>query len=352
MKHEPRFLQWRKRGARIALVQPQVGQVRSREWQAVLFEQNESRPAFPSRNRLDQFLREWNPNHEPGLLLRDVDAGTALVFLDVGPTHFDQVAAALPSIRRQGDDAGQVWPATALGEPDLFIGPRLIAAGPAWGLGPRRDRIGQEVEHERPLLDRLERCLRFLLLCRSVGQAVEEGLHKRRPDDIDRIGSKRIRPLGKAKHIAIAAPRRLCQGVEFRARKIGPDDLGEAAALNVTLSLPHASPPLFSAPRRTRVPTFHSLPQGGAQPLSTAIGACRRSSAVAGIDPAAPNSRSCSRPRRCARRASQGLETEAGSFGLPRRLPRAFAAWTASLVRRAIVSRSCCATAARMWIVS
>src|SRR5262249_42200681 len=80
----------------------------------------------------------------------------------------------------------------------------------------------------------------------------------------------------------------------------------------MTLSLPHASPPLFSAPRRTRVPTFHSLPQGGAQPLSTAIDACRRSSAVAGIDPAAPNSRSCSRPRRCARRASQGLETEAG----------------------------------------
>src|SRR5262249_40110391 len=194
---------------------------------------------------------------------------------------------------------------------DLFIGPRLIAAGPAWGLGPRRDRIGQKVAHECPLLDRLERYLRFLLLCRSVGQAVEEGLHKRRPDDIDRIGSKRIRPLGKAEHIAVAAPRRLCQGVEFRARKIGPDDLGEAA------SLPHASPPLFSAPRRTRVPTFHSLPQGGAQPLSTAIGACRRSSAVAGIDPAAPNSRSCSRPRRCARRASQGLETEAGRGATP-----------------------------------
>src|SRR5262249_37565586 len=40
------------------------------------------------------------------------------------------------------------------------------------------------------------------------------------------------------------------------------------------------------------------------------------------------------------------------SFGLPRRLPRAFAACRASLVRWAIISRSCCATAARMWIVS
>src|SRR5262249_41925788 len=38
--------------------------------------------------------------------------------------------------------------------------------------------------------------------------------------------------------------------------------------------------------------------------------------------------------------------------GLPRRLPRALAACSASLVRWEIISRSCCATAARMWIVS
>jgi hypothetical protein len=40
------------------------------------------------------------------------------------------------------------------------------------------------------------------------------------------------------------------------------------------------------------------------------------------------------------------------SFGLPSRLPRALAACRASLVRWAIISRSCCATAARMWTVS
>src|SRR5262245_19717573 len=67
------------------------------------------------------------------------------------------------------------------------------------------------------------------------------------------------------------------------------------------------------------MPRFDSLPQDGARPLSTAKAACRRSSSVAGTAPAAPNSRSCSRPRRCARRASRDLETEAGR-GATRRL--------------------------------
>jgi hypothetical protein len=40
------------------------------------------------------------------------------------------------------------------------------------------------------------------------------------------------------------------------------------------------------------------------------------------------------------------------SLGLPRRVPRALAAFKAALVRSEIISRSCCATAARICTVS
>src|SRR5262249_10144255 len=141
------------------------------------------------------------------------------------------------------DDAGKMWASLAFSERHLFIGPWLIAAGPAWGLGPCRDRIGQEVAHERPLLDRLDRRLRVLLLRRPISQAIEKGLHERRPDHVNRISPKRVRPLRKAKQVAVAGARRQRQRVKFRARKIGPDDFGETAASNVPLSLPHGSPP-------------------------------------------------------------------------------------------------------------
>src|SRR5262245_47757390 len=178
--------------------------------------------------------------------------------------------------------------------------------------------MGQEVAHECPFLDRLDCRLCVLLLCRPIGEAVKEGLHERRSDNVNRIGSQRVGPLRKAEQVAVANARGPRERIVLRARQIGPNDFGKAATLNVTLSLPHGSPPLSSAPRRT-MPRFDSLPQGGARPLSTAKAACRRSSSVAGTAPAAPNSRSCSRPRRCARRASRDLETEAGR-GATRRL--------------------------------
>ena len=40
------------------------------------------------------------------------------------------------------------------------------------------------------------------------------------------------------------------------------------------------------------------------------------------------------------------------SFGLPRRLPRALAAFRAADVRALMISRSCWATAAKMWTVN
>jgi hypothetical protein len=44
--------------------------------------------------------------------------------------------------------------------------------------------------------------------------------------------------------------------------------------------------------------------------------------------------------------------TASSSLGLPRRVPRALAALKAALVRSEIISRSCCATAARICTVS
>src|SRR5215471_13974288 len=244
MKDKARLLQWRKGGPRIAFTQPLVGELRSSERQAVLFEEDEGRSAFPSGNCLDQLLRERNPDHEPGFLLRDVDAGTALVFLDVGPAHLHKDAVALPGVRCQGDDARHVWPSTALGELDLFIGPWLIGTSPAWGFRAHRNRMGQEVAHECPFLDRLECRLCVLLLCRPIGEAVKEGLHERRPDNVNRIGSQRVGPLRKAEQVAVANARGLRERIVLRARQIGPNDFGKAATLNVTLSLPHGSPPL------------------------------------------------------------------------------------------------------------
>src|SRR5262249_30170535 len=204
------------------------------------------------------------------------------------------------------------------GELDLFIGPWLIGTSPAWGFRAHRNRMGQEVAHECPFLDRLECRLCVLLLCRPIGEAVKEGSHERRPEKVYWVGCQRVGPLRKAEQVAVANARGLRERIVLRARQIGPNNCGKAATLNVTLSLPHGSPPLSSAPRRT-MPRFDSLPQDGARPLSTAKAACRRSSSVAGTAPAAPNSRSCSRPRRCARRALRDLETEAGR-GATRRL--------------------------------
>ena len=56
---------------------------------------------------------------------------------------------------------------------------------------------------------------------------------------------------------------------------------------------------------------------------------------------------------RCARGVRPGRRTAAGrKFGLPSLTPRALAAASAAIVRCEIISRSCSATAARMWIVS
>jgi hypothetical protein len=72
--------------------------------------------------------KESAPNLTASLLLGDADTFPAVVDLDIGLAHEDQVGAALASIGGERDDAGQISPTMPFRGCNLFVRPRNMAA--------------------------------------------------------------------------------------------------------------------------------------------------------------------------------------------------------------------------------
>ena len=186
-----------------------------------------------------------------------------------------------------------------------------------FNLNARRDRIRYLVPDDRPSLDGLDGRQRVSRLPWSVVKYVDIGLYESRSHFFNRPCAEHIGDLGNRKQPPIVALSRVRQAVEFRAGEILMDDVGECAALNVTLlPTPHGQPPLCVSGCQMVRP-FLGCGQDTDRLLSTARAACPHSQLEAATCPPSPMPRRCSRQGIGARRACGGLGTavdKAGSF--------------------------------------
>jgi hypothetical protein len=109
--------------------------------------------------------------------LGDVDALPASYSLKVTPSHLDQVTATLACGGCKRDDAGKVRACVLDCDFNQLLTPRPVTVTTTHDLSSSGDRIGQQVTHQRPLLNRLQRGAGIHLRPWPVSQAVKERLH-------------------------------------------------------------------------------------------------------------------------------------------------------------------------------
>src|SRR5262249_19543162 len=118
---------------------PGPGERFARPGNACRPQQDESWSALPSGHGCRKFLCDGYPYLSAGLDLTDIDAGEAVIKLQVCPPHFDQVRAALPCVGSHRDNSCKLRSGLCLGEMHLLIGPWPVAIVRSCELDPGGD---------------------------------------------------------------------------------------------------------------------------------------------------------------------------------------------------------------------